>query len=210
MRPIACRPTWSRKGPKIGRSGLGQLVDRDDCRLSGGRPARHEPGGTAAPVASRTSAARAFGSASLVVRVPSPLRSRLAWSRPDGVDPRRLERPALGRDPQAEKDRVGSPQGRSGGARHHSRSRPAPGPVRARGGQGEEHECRCADHPRSSLMGLAFGSTSRIGRPLSTVFCLAGSIPRPLMTVASRSGTSTGRSLTCSPSAPVSPIAWPP
>ena len=30
------------------------------------------------------------------------------------------------------------------------------------------------------------------------------------MTVASRSGTRTGRSLICSPSAPVSPIVWPP
>ena len=124
---------------------------------------------------------------------------------PDGVDPGRLERPALGRDPQAEKDGPvlrKEDQVPRGIIPARGRRRV----LRRLGGQGEDHECQCAHHPRTSLIGLALGSTSRIGRPLSTVFCLVGSIPRPLMTVASRSGTRTGRSLTCSPSAPVSPI----
>src|SRR5262249_2642107 len=76
--------------------------------------------------------------------------------------------------------------------------------------QGHGKDGRCALHPRSPLIGLALGSTSRMGRPLATVFCLVGSRPRPLMTVARRSGTCTGRSLTSSPSAPVLPTAWPP
>src|SRR5262249_39283454 len=85
---------------------------------------------------------------------------------------------------------------------------------RHHGGAQEERgkrEERTVRGPEStSLIAAAVGSTSRIGRPTFDGFCFSGLSPSAVQTVASRSGTLTGRSFTSIPSALVAPTAWPP
>ena len=87
-------------------------------------------------------------------------------------------------------------RGRGGQGEHHEGGRGGRWGLREEpsltlrvGGRGGREHRLGGRHPSSSLIGLALASTSRIGRPLFSVFCLAGSIPSPLMTVANRSGT---------------------
>src|SRR4029079_15093564 len=84
------------------------------------------------------------------------------------------------------------------------------GPHRADQGEEDGEWAQARDHDSTSLIGAAFGSTRRIGRPTLDSFCLAGSRPTALQTVASRSGTPTGCSFTSMPSGLVLPIASPP
>src|SRR5262249_58918255 len=65
-------------------------------------------------------------------------------------------------------------------------------------------------HDTTSLITLATGSTRRMGRPTLDGFCLRESTPRAWHSVASRSWTLTGRSLTSMPSSEVLPTTWPP
>ena len=121
------------------------------------------------------------------------------------LDPLPLERLVSARHPQTDENRsiLGEEDkvpNRSGSARRWKI-------LRERAGEGEYQESDGGRHPRIALIGVDLGSTIRIGRPLSTTFCLDGSMPRVLTTVASRSGTVTGWSLIFSPSAPVSPMA---
>ncbi len=104
MRPIACRPTWSRNGPKIGRraSASSSIETLPSFGWTSSSPrsgehgrARRQPheGGEDF----RVGLLGREGAVAVAVEA--------GVERPDGVDPRRLERPALGRDPQAEEDR---------------------------------------------------------------------------------------------------------
>src|SRR5262249_18264680 len=76
--------------------------------------------------------------------------------------------------------------------------------------QGQPGQAAKPVHPRISAMGLAEGSTTRIGRATFDKFCFIGSIPNCVQTVASRSGTETGRSCTVVPSGLVRPMSAPP
>ena len=88
---------------------------------------------------------------------------------------------------------------------------PTPGPSPSRG-EGRKNRqpsrgSRRGLHARASLIGFAFGSMMRIGRPTLETFCLVGSMPRPPQIVARKSPTPTGRSATDIPSGAVLPIA---
>src|SRR5262245_3125550 len=65
-------------------------------------------------------------------------------------------------------------------------------------------------HASASSTGLVPGATIRIGRPTFDRFCFSWSMPSAWHTVASSSGTDTGRSLIDTPSSLVAPITWPP
>src|SRR5439155_24932728 len=84
-----------------------------------------------------------------------------------------------------------------------------PGSPRQQGG-GPSQVQQAADHTSTSLMGLADLSTMRMGRPMSDMFSLSGSMPSARQMVARKSITATGRSSTVEPSGLVLPTTWPP
>src|SRR5262249_21125915 len=66
----------------------------------------------------------------------------------------------------------------------------------------ESHDAR---HASTSLIGLAPGSTKRMGRPTLELFCLVMSRPSAVPTVARKSGVLTAFSATVMPSGAVLP-----
>src|SRR5262249_55513642 len=96
-----------------------------------------------------------------------------------------------------------SDQGNSQGGDQGTKDR---GPrTRDKGQRTEDKGQRTKGHPTTSLSGLEPASAMRMGRPTLDWFCLSGSIPNPLHTVAIRSAWVTGRSVTSLPSGLVLP-----
>src|SRR5262249_31706671 len=134
----------------------------------------------------------------------------------DAVVPQGRQRPAVDRDVQPQQHRLGVREvddvlvvarGRGLAAR---RRRRVSGAERAAGGEARDSEEQQPVHDRTSFTGCAVGWPKRIGRPTWDWFGLRMSMPRARPTVASRSGTRTGRSVTSMPLALVLPTTAPP
>ena len=171
----ASRPTWTRNGPRRRPEGVGQLVDRDDAVLRVDVELAAGHGRGRRRWRRRTSVARAALVGLLRRERAVAVAVEAGVQRPDRVEPGRAERPVAQRRSGAGGRSAGCRPGRSrpGPRRGRGRRRPSagggvgggaarPGPRRApRAEDGER------SHPRTSWIGLALGSTIRIGRPTS-------------------------------------------